>query len=130
MAKYKVVAPYVTVRTATDQGPRVVGLYQGAILPDDVPEESIQHHLDNDMIVEVDEPARVEDEQPRLPNADDGGEPDGGEPDSGEGSKPEPPAKNASKADWVDYAVTQGMKRSEAEQASRDELAARFAGSG
>lgn len=33
------------------------------------------------------------------------------------------PTRNASKVDWVDYAVTQGADRGETEELSRDELA-------
>ncbi|MER8219696.1 hypothetical protein ABTZ58_03680 [Streptomyces sp. NPDC094143] len=35
----------------------------------------------------------------------------------------EPPAKSASKATWVDYAVAQGMPREDAEASTRDQLA-------
>lgn len=42
----------------------------------------------------------------------------------------EPPAKSASKATWVDYAVTQGMPREDAEAATRDELAERYSRKG
>ncbi len=36
------------------------------------------------------------------------------------------PAKSASKADWVVYAVSQGMDQVEAEKVTRDELVAKF----
>lgn len=110
---YRVTAPYVTVKTRTHEGERIIGLYAGGLLPADVPDEQIQHHLDNDMIVEVDEPPLALDEQPQLPDGDGG-------------PQVEAPAKNASKADWVDYAVAQGAPRAEAEKASRDDLAAQF----
>lgn len=49
--------------------------------------------------------------------------------------EPEPivverPAKSASKADWVAYAVSQGAEQAEAEAKTRDELAALFADGG
>lgn len=49
--------------------------------------------------------------------------------------EPEPvvlerPAKSASKADWLAYAVQEGMDEDEAEKATRDELAARYADGG
>jgi len=49
--------------------------------------------------------------------------------------EPEPavlerPAKSASKADWVAYAVQEGMDEAEAEKATRDELAAKYADGG
>lgn len=40
------------------------------------------------------------------------------------------PAKSASKADWVAYAVAQGAEQDEAESMTRDELAALFADGG
>ncbi|MHC5259904.1 hypothetical protein ACYSUO_18660 [Streptomyces sp. UC4497] len=40
------------------------------------------------------------------------------------------PAKSASKADWKAYAVGQGLDEAEAEKATRDELAARYADGG
>jgi hypothetical protein len=36
------------------------------------------------------------------------------------------PAKTARKADWVDYAMTRGYSRSDAESLSRDDLARLF----
>jgi hypothetical protein len=48
--RYVVVAPYITAVTGTPEGPRFVGFYTGAVLPDDISEESIKHHLDNEMI--------------------------------------------------------------------------------
>lgn len=43
----------------------------------------------------------------------------------------EQPAKSASKADWKAYAISQGMDEVDAEKATRDELAAKYAeGSG
>ncbi|MFF3398248.1 hypothetical protein ACFYW6_07015 [Streptomyces sp. NPDC002659] len=37
-----------------------------------------------------------------------------------------PPAKSATKAEWVAYAVSQGVEQSEAEGLKRDELVALF----
>ncbi|MFE7273037.1 hypothetical protein [Streptomyces sp. NPDC057623] len=49
--------------------------------------------------------------------------------------EPEPtvlerPAKSASKADWKAYAVQEGMDEAEADAATRDELAAKYADGG
>jgi hypothetical protein len=41
-----------------------------------------------------------------------------------------PPARSASKATWLDYAVTRGMSREDAEAATRDELANRYSQKG
>jgi hypothetical protein len=40
------------------------------------------------------------------------------------------PAKSASKTDWVAYAVQEGMDAGDADKATRDELAARYADGG
>lgn len=42
----------------------------------------------------------------------------------------ERPAKSASKADWKAYAVQEGMDEDEADKATRDELAAKYADGG
>lgn len=54
---YQVVAPYVTMPTATPYGKRIVGLNTGAPVPSDVPESVIQHHLKMGLIVELPEVA-------------------------------------------------------------------------
>lgn len=41
---------------------------------------------------------------------------------------PTPPAKSASKADWVAYAVSQGLSPENADGATKDELIDRFGG--
>lgn len=41
---------------------------------------------------------------------------------------PTPPNRSASKADWVEFAVAQGLSRENAEGASKDDLIARFGG--
>lgn len=43
-----------------------------------------------------------------------------------ENDEPKPPARSASKADWVAYAVTQGVDADEADKLTRDQLAERF----
>jgi hypothetical protein len=40
------------------------------------------------------------------------------------------PAKSASKADWKAYAISQGLDEADADAATRDELAARYADGG
>ena len=52
--KYKVVAPYVTLRVKDQSGGTVVtGFYAGAVLDaDQVDEASLQHHLDGGLLVE------------------------------------------------------------------------------
>ncbi|MCI3271398.1 hypothetical protein [Streptomyces cylindrosporus] len=74
---------------------------------------------------------RAEDEAPAKLAPKDPPEGGGGE---GSGSGPEdvkPPARSASKADWVAYAVAQGADQAEAEGKTRDQLVELFAdGSG
>lgn len=53
---------------------------------------------------------------------------EGGATEGTSGETPSKPAGNASKAVWVDYAVSQGATRDEAEAKSRDELMAQYGG--
>jgi hypothetical protein len=119
MAKksYVVTAPYVTLQTGTREGVRLLGFYQGSAVPDDVPDEQIQHHLDNDLIAEQ---AAAEEIL--------AGEVVGAAPAGSVTSAADPPAKSASKADWKAYAVSQGMAEDLAESTSRDDLAAQYLG--
>jgi hypothetical protein len=60
MAKhYYVTGAYVTVRTMTPDGPRVVGLYEGAPWPDDAAEAATEHHLAEGLIAEVGQPSKA-----------------------------------------------------------------------
>ena len=59
MARYVVTAPYVTVRTMTEQGARVLGLYADAPVPKDAPEDWVKNHLAAKMIAEVEDPAQA-----------------------------------------------------------------------
>ena len=42
---YRVVAPYITVKTMTPDGMQIRGLHAGAMVPPDVTPESIGHHV-------------------------------------------------------------------------------------
>lgn len=59
MAKYIVTGAYVTVKTMTHQGPRILGLMAGAPVPDDAEPAWVKHHLETNLIVEVEDPAAV-----------------------------------------------------------------------
>lgn len=48
------------------------------------------------------------------------------EPPAAPDDRDKPPARSASKADWVAYAVTQGVDAEEADKLTRDQLAERF----
>lgn len=51
--QYSVTGEYVTFKTMTVSGMKVIGLYKGAPVPSDVPQESIDHHLNMGLIEEV-----------------------------------------------------------------------------
>lgn len=117
MAKYTVTGEYITVLTATSDGVRLVGLYKGAPLPGDVPQESIDHHLSTGQIALVEEVT----DDPVAQGADvppSGSFPNPSAVQTGE------PKKSASKAEWVDYAVSKGADRADAESATKDDLVA------
>lgn len=48
-----VLGAYVTVKTNTSEGPRLVGLYEGSPWPKDASPEATKHHLDNGLIGKV-----------------------------------------------------------------------------
>ncbi len=136
--KYTTVGPYVTYTTGTPSGPTTIGVLQGTPVPDDVPDAQIKHLLSVGLIAEdevaaealtteegeqVGDTLRVDDDK-----IDDkpGDKPADDKP--GEFGDDGPPAKSASKADWVDYAVTRGLSQADAEASTRDDLVARFGG--
>lgn len=87
--RYRVIAPYVTMTTATPQGTRLVGFFKGAPVPLDVPQEQIGYHLRDNLIEEVPaaeapapEPVK-EPEKPKDP-----------EPKNDTGPKQEAPVKS------------------------------------
>lgn len=58
---YVVVAPYVTVRTMTMDGPRIIGLFAGAPIPADADPGWCERHAEAKMIAKVADPAVVPD---------------------------------------------------------------------
>ncbi len=66
MTRYVVCAPYITLRTMTPEGPRILGFYDGQPVPEDVPKEQIEHHLGTRQIRAVEEPKRAEPEPARA----------------------------------------------------------------
>jgi len=64
MAKYVVIAPYVTLTTNTVEGRRVLGFHAGAPVPADVDQDVIDRHVEAGMIAKVPEPPA-----PRAPAA-------------------------------------------------------------
>ena len=63
---YRVSAPYVTAKTMTQDGARIVGLYTGAPLPFDIPQDMLEHLVS----MELAEPYPLgEAEQPVLAQA-------------------------------------------------------------
>lgn len=57
--RYVVAGAYVTVKTMTMEGPRIVGLFAGAPWPADAPLDATQHHLSQRLIVPVEDPSAV-----------------------------------------------------------------------
>jgi hypothetical protein len=140
--KYRVVGHYATVKTATMNGPTVVGLLKGALLPPDVEQATIDHLLDVGLILPL--PGAVEQIGPGWDA-----------PDPGSNSKepvtPDTTGSGANTSDddlekrraearaklptdgsapkrthgqpvWVEYAVREGYDRAQVEAATRDEL--------
>lgn len=116
MTQYQVTAACVAHIPAMGPGGVTLGVYyQGAILPDGVPEDRIKHLLDAGMISAVDQ---VE------PDA------SGQEQAGGSGGTPlDPPSSvnsRSSKGDLVEYGVAQGGNREELDALTRDQLIDRY----
>ena len=96
---YRVIAPLVLAR---DKGDQVHHVYQGGII-EWLSDEQAKHLLEAKMVEEI------------------GGTPaDDADPAAAVDNPP--PAKAAPKADWVDYAVSRGWDRDEAEATSKADL--------
>lgn len=127
---YRVTAPYVTVKVRTDKGVQAVGLYEGALLPEGVLEESIQHHLGKKHLgkpmiekfgglLPAEEPEQTDLDLPEEVT-DPAPEPDG--PDT---MAPPPSAGPGSgQKAWAEYAVSLGYERDDVATMSRDDLIA------
>ena len=119
MASYRVVAPLVLVR---DERGRTHHAYEGSVV-EVVDADHAAYLVAEGML-------RPESGQPTVVAADDevggdgGVEAAGGDP---AGGLPSRPPHVAAKARWVDYAVTQGFDRVEAEGMSKQALIAALA---
>lgn len=105
-------------------------LYQGSLVPPGLAPAAELKRLTELQLLEPIELA-VPDDAP--PPGDQTGANDAGTPPSGTTTPPtgtppagKRPANTASKAVWVDYAVSRGMTREEASELSRDDLADRY----
>jgi hypothetical protein len=134
---YRVTGAFVQVTSAGPTGEQKIALYQGAILPGDVPADEVRHHLSVNMIEEVgaDEgptggpleavlPPSLVQPAPAVPGvaavADD-------DPERAKAREKLPadgsaPHRNASEAVWVEYAVKRGHSLADARAAGKEEL--------
>lgn len=101
--QYRVTAEYVTVVTAALPGGRamLLGFYRDAILPPDVSDEAIEHHLSTNQIEEVEEAEVPPAEVP---------------PEVVAGDQVDEPKKSDDRPAWVDYAVSKGADRADIEE--------------
>jgi hypothetical protein len=107
--QYVVTGACVThIPVAGPDGQMLVTLYQGAPLPEGVPDDRIKHLLGSNLIEEVGGKAKAEPKKQAK-------EPDGSD-------KPKPLNGQSSKPDLVAHAVTQGMTPEDAEKLTRDQL--------
>lgn len=101
MSSYVVTGPMVIAKCADG---RLIYVYRDGELPADVPAEEADRLVATGLVENV-----------------------GGREPAGDADEPKRPASTATKAVWVEYAVTQGMDAAEADKLTRDQLAARFA---
>lgn len=136
---FRVVGACAQVPTTTQAGATIVTLYQGAVLPGDVDPARLRHLLDVGLVEEVADldapyPAGV-DTPSQIASV--GGQPVVSGVDSATearraAAREKLPADGAvPKAThgedvWVEYAVTQGVDRGEAERLGKGELMRRF----
>lgn len=131
MDRYRVTAPYVIAKTVTADGPQMKGLYKDALVPDDVSEEWLAHHLRKKMIEKVGHaapapapaPPRQQPQQARPAQEAKPSEEDK-PPAAGEPAAPPESGPGSGQKAWVDYAVARGMSRDEAAAMPRDDLIA------
>jgi hypothetical protein len=119
MSSYRVTAPYITPKVRDDASGGYIhrGYYADAVLEgDNIDAASLQHHLDNDMLVEVDPPVEAIVVVPAEP-----------------AGAPTRPHGNAAQAAWLDYAVSkraEGVSEEDARAAlsekTKAELVAEF----
>jgi hypothetical protein len=123
---YVVTGAYITAPVDDAvQGHVVLGFHRGALLPESVPEATIEHLLAVGLVAEGDDVADMFLQPSQTgPLGTGTSEPAAGA--EADQSSAEAPPGNASKAAWVDYAVSQGADRDEAEGYTRDELVARY----
>jgi hypothetical protein len=144
--RYIVTGEYVTMQTTNQLTgePVLLGYYRGQLLPGDITEESIEHHLSTGQIEEVavdndgamTEPEQAEDLRQTDPSeayvTDGLGEPNkmpgytptaADEPDKAADEAPTDarqdalpePRRNADRDAWVEYAVSKGADRGDIE---------------
>jgi hypothetical protein len=89
---YVVTAAYVTVKTNTPDGPRIVGRYAGTPVPADAPPEWIAHHLHKHMIAEA--PPGTPGPPPATGSVAEQGAPDVDQAEAAR-ERPAPPARQA-----------------------------------
>lgn len=106
MATFQVIKPLIVVR---DEKQQQHMLYQDAVFSDEgLDAEHVEMLEDEGFIEAFTPPERHENE----------GDPDGGSDG--------PPAKSASKADWVAFAVSQGADEDEADASTKDDLIEKY----
>lgn len=124
--KYVVTAPIAMIPRTNGE---LATVMRGGPVPPDAKPDALEHLLSIELIAEGEAQAGLAfgyaGDGTRLEgvSGSSGTESSGDEPveeDSG------PPAKSATKAEWVDYAVANGADRDEAEAQTKDELIAAY----
>jgi hypothetical protein len=115
---YVVIAPLVIAKSATGGDLHV---YKDAPVPDGQTADWIKRHLDDKMIVKASDTEAI-----AAANADEPGG-DGPDGDGGGDSTDGKPGGNASREEWLEYALAHGVTEDEAADLSRNDLRDRFA---
>lgn len=120
---YKSAAPLTLVKRVNGTTQYV---YEDGLAPADAAPGEIDRLVEEGFLVEVDGPSPDAPTHVALTDAELAAEYERRFGSGGQSQLPTAPAKTANKAAWVEYAVSQGANREEAEAATKDDLAATY----
>lgn len=115
MAKFRITTPVVGF-TGISAGVNFTNGVAELDIPEDRPEDQLRYNA-RSLAYFRSQGYGVEELDEQAPDP---------EPSSEPNDSDKPPARSASKADWVTYAITQGVDADEADKLTRDQLAERF----
>lgn len=125
---YKVTGAYVTVKVRDERGQLMtLGFYAGGVLPDSADQADVERLLRKGLLAEEGTPQADAAVPHGVPvTFDELGHAVPQETGQAEPAAEGTPKQSDTKAAWVDYAVTQGAERADAEAKSKAELVEQY----